>query len=176
MVGEIRDKETAEIAIQASLTGHLVLSTIHTNDAVSSITRLLDMGIEPFLVTTSIIGLVGQRLVRKVCLNCAEEYEPEKELLERIGYTNNETIKFVRGKGCQECHYTGYSGRIGIYEVLKTDSKIREFINKNASIDTIKQYAMENGFHTMYKSGMALAKVGITTLEEVLRVTVISEE
>jgi type IV pilus assembly protein PilB len=176
MVGEIRDKETAEIAIQASLTGHLVLSTIHTNDAVSSITRLLDMGIEPFLVSTSIIGLVGQRLVRKVCLNCAEEYEPEKELLERIGYTNNETIKFVRGKGCQECHYTGYSGRIGIYEVLKTDSKIREFINKNASIDTIKQYAMENGFHTMYKSGMALAKAGITTLEEVLRVTVISEE
>ena len=176
MVGEIRDKETAEISIQASLTGHLVLSTIHTNDAVSSVTRLVDMGIEPFLVSTSVIGLVGQRLVRKVCLNCAKEYTPETELLKRIGYDENSVVKFVRGEGCQECHYTGYSGRIGIYEVLKVDSTIRELINKNASIDAIKEYAMANGFRTMYQSGLALAKTGITTLEEIMRVTVISEE
>ncbi len=175
MVGEIRDKETAEISIQASLTGHLVLSTIHTNDAISSVTRLVDMGIEPFLVSTSVIGLVGQRLVRKVCLNCATEYEPESELLKRIGYDENSGVKFVRGEGCQECHYTGYSGRIGIYEVLKVDSKIRELINKNASVDTIKEYAVQNGFRTMYQSGMALAKTGITTLEEVMRVTVIND-
>ena len=176
MVGEIRDKETAEISIQASLTGHLVLSTIHTNDAISSVTRLVDMGIEPFLVSTSVIGLVGQRLVRKVCLNCAKEYTPETELLERIGYDENSVVKFVRGEGCQECHYTGYSGRIGIYEVLKIDSTIRELINKNASIDAIREYAMANDFRTMYQSGLALAKTGITTLEEIMRVTVISEE
>jgi type IV pilus assembly protein PilB len=176
MVGEIRDKETAEISIQASLTGHLVLSTIHTNDAISSVTRLVDMGIEPFLVSTSVIGLIGQRLVRKVCSNCKTEYTPENELLDRIGYDLNSQIKFVRGEGCPECHYTGYSGRIGIYEVLKVDSKIRELINKNASIDIIKDYAINNGFRTMYQSGMLLAKAGITTLEEVMRVTVISGE
>ena len=176
MVGEIRDKETAEISIQASLTGHLVLSTIHTNDAISSITRLIDMGIEPFLVATSVIGLVGQRLVRKVCLNCAKEYEPEEELLKRIGFENDGKIKFSRGEGCQECHYTGYSGRIGIYEVLKIDSKIRELINKNAQIDLIKEYAVENGFRTMFQAGLDLAKTGVTTLEEIMRVTVISGE
>lgn len=173
MVGEIRDKETAEIAIQASLTGHLVLSTIHTNDAVSSIVRLVDMGIEPFLVSTAVVGLIGQRLVRKVCLDCLVEYEPEKELLNRIGYDEDSHVKFVRGEGCPECHYTGYDGRVGIYEVLQIDSKIRELINKNENIDIIRRYAVENGFRSMYESGMALAKKGITTLEEILRVTVI---
>lgn len=175
MVGEIRDKETAEIAIQASLTGHLVLSTIHTNDAVSGIVRLSDMGIEPFLVGSSLIGIVGQRLVRKVCLNCAEEYEPPKEFLERIGKVD-ENVRFVHGKGCEECHFTGYSGRIGIYEVLKVNSKLRELIIKGANVEEIRNYATQNGFRNMFESGLKLAEMGITTLEEILRVTVIKDE
>lgn len=175
MVGEIRDKETAEISIQASLTGHLVLSTIHTNDAVSGIVRLSDMGIEPFLVGSSIIGIVGQRLVRKVCMNCATEYDPPKEFLDRIG-TVDENVKFVHGQGCEECHFTGYSGRIGIYEVLKINSKLRELIIKGANVEDIRNYAVQNGFRTMFESGLKLAEMGITTLEEVLRVTVIKDE
>lgn len=175
MVGEIRDKETAEISIQASLTGHLVLSTIHTNDAVSGIVRLSDMGIEPFLVGSSIIGIVGQRLVRKVCMNCATEYDPPKEFLERIGKVD-ESVRFVHGEGCEECHFTGYSGRIGIYEVLKINSKLRELIIKGANVEDIRNYAVQNGFRTMFDSGLKLAKMGITTLEEVLRVTVIKDE
>lgn len=175
MVGEIRDKETAEIAIQASLTGHLVLSTIHTNDAVSGIVRLSDMGIEPFLVGSSIIGIVGQRLVRKVCMNCATEYDPPKEFLDRIGNID-ENVKFVDGQGCEECHFTGYSGRIGIYEVLKINSKLRELIIKGANVEDIRNYAVQNGFRTMFESGLKLAEMGITTLEEVLRVTVIKDE
>ena len=175
MVGEIRDKETAEIAIQASLTGHLVLSTIHTNDAVSGIVRLSDMGIEPFLVGSSIIGIVGQRLVRKVCINCATEYEPPKEFLERIGKID-ENVRFVHGEGCEECHFTGYSGRIGIYEVLKINSKLRELIIRGANVEDIRNYAVQNGFRTMFESGLKLAEMGITTLEEVLRVTVIKDE
>lgn len=175
MVGEIRDRETAEISIQASLTGHLVLSTIHTNDAVSGIVRLSDMGIEPFLVGSSIIGIVGQRLVRKVCMNCATEYDPPKEFLDRIGNVN-ENVKFVHGQGCEECHFTGYSGRIGIYEVLKINSKLRELIIKGANVEDIRNYAVQNGFRTMFDSGLKLAEMGITTLEEVLRVTVIKDE
>jgi len=175
MVGEIRDKDTAEISIQASLTGHLVLSTIHTNDAISGITRLIDMGIENFLVSTSVIGLVGQRLVRKICLHCAEEYTPTKELLTRIGYDENSDVRFSYGKGCDKCRNTGYSGRIGVYEVLKIESGLRELINKNASNDEILKYAKSKGFKTMYESGLEMAEKGITSLEEVLRVTTIAE-
>lgn len=175
MVGEIRDKETAQISIQASLTGHLVLATIHTNDAVSSVVRLVDMGIEPYLVSSSLIGVVAQRLVRKVCLNCAVEYTPDESILKRldIKYQN---VKFVRGEGCPECHYTGYKGRIGIYEVLKIDTEMREMISKNATTETIRKYALSKGFQTLYDSGMKLASVGITTLEEVLRVTTIEND
>lgn len=175
MVGEIRDKETAEIAIQASLTGHLVLSTIHTNDAVSSVVRLVDMGIENFLVSSSLIGVVGQRLVRKICKSCKKSYRPEKELIERLGI-KNEDLLFYRGEGCPDCKYTGYSGRIGIYEVLKIDNQIKNMITKGKSIDEIRTVAMQNGFKTMYDSGLEIAKSGITSIEEVLRVTVISGE
>ncbi|MGB9730619.1 MULTISPECIES: GspE/PulE family protein [Calditerrivibrio] len=175
MVGEIRDKETAEIAIQASLTGHLVLSTIHTNDAVSSVVRLVDMGIENFLVATSLIGVVGQRLVRKICEQCKQEYIPEAEMLERLKIKDN-GIKFYRGAGCPECKYTGYSGRIGIYEVLKIDGAIKQMITKGKSVEEIRNYALKNGFRSMFDGGFEIVKSGITTIEELLRVTVISGE
>ncbi|UOD35621.1 type II/IV secretion system protein [Deferribacteraceae bacterium V6Fe1] len=175
MVGEIRDKETAEISIQASLTGHLVLSTIHTNDAVSAVVRLMDMGIEPFLVGSSLIGIVGQRLVRKVCMNCAVEYTPPQEFLDRIGEIE-ENVRFVKGEGCPECHYTGYQGRIGIYEVLKINSNLREMVVKGANSEELRKAAIQGGFSTMFDSGLKLAKMGITTIEEILRVTVIKDE
>ena len=173
MIGEIRDKETAEIAIQASLTGHLVLSTIHTNDAASSAVRLIEMGIENYLVSTSLIGVVGQRLVRKICPYCKVEYRPEKELIERLGL--DEDIVLYKGEGCEKCKFSGYQGRTGIYEVMKIDRDIRSLINKNAPIDEIRQKAKENGMRFMRDSGLELVKKGITTLEEVLRATVVKE-
>jgi len=173
MIGEIRDKETAEIAIQASLTGHLVLSTIHTNDAASSAVRLVEMGIENYLVSTSLIGVVGQRLVRKICPYCKVEYKPEKELVERLGL--DEDIVLYKGEGCEKCKYSGYQGRIGIYEVMKIDRDIRSLINKNAPIDEIRQKAKENGMRFMRDSGLELVKKGVTTLEEVLRATIVKE-
>ncbi len=178
MIGEIRDKETAEIAIQASLTGHLVLSTIHTNDAVSSVTRLIDMGIENFLVSSSVIGVGSQRLVRKICESCKVEYTPEKEVIERLGINTNNIsdIKFYRGTGCNECSNSGYKGRISIFEVLKITKEVKEAINRNESIAAIKDIAIEQGFKPMFKNGMELALKGITTIEEIMRVTVIEQD
>ena len=178
MIGEIRDKETAEIAIQASLTGHLVLSTIHTNDAVSSVTRLIDMGIENFLVSSSVIGVGSQRLVRKICESCKVEYTPEKEVIERLGINTNNIsdIKFFRGTGCNECSNSGYKGRISIFEVLKITKEVKEAINRNESIAAIKDIAIEQGFKPMFKNGMELALKGITTIEEIMRVTVIEQD
>ncbi len=173
MVGEIRDRETAEISIQASLTGHLVLSTIHTNDAASSIVRLVEMGIEPYLVATSLIGVVGQRLVRKICPHCKAEYKPDAEIAAMLGIGEN--VPIYKGEGCEKCKYTGYQGRIGIYEVMGVGKKIRGVIAKGGSTDDIKQAALENGFRQMRESGFELVKKGVTTLEEVLRVTVIKE-
>ena len=173
MVGEIRDRETAEISIQASLTGHLVLSTIHTNDAASSIVRLVEMGIEPYLVATSLIGVAGQRLVRKICPYCKVEYKPDAEIAAMLGIEEN--VPIYKGEGCEKCKYTGYQGRIGIYEVMAVGKKIRGVIAKGGSTDDIKQVALENGFRQMRESGFELVKKGITTLEEVLRVTVIKE-
>jgi len=173
MVGEIRDRETAEISIQASLTGHLVLSTIHTNDAASSIVRLVEMGIEPYLVATSLIGVAGQRLVRKICPYCKVEYKPDAEIAAMLGIDKN--VPIYRGEGCEKCKYTGYQGRIGIYEVMSVGKKIRNIIAKGGSTDDIKQVALENGFRQMRESGFELVKKGVTTLEEVLRVTVIKE-
>ncbi len=174
MVGEIRDRETAEIAIQASLTGHLVFSTVHTNDAVSSIVRLVDMGIENFLVSAALIGIVSQRLVRKICPNCKISYKPVYEIIKK--YRLDEDTVLYRGEGCEKCKYSGYIGRTAIYEVLKIDSNIREMVNKNKSIGEIKNYALEHGFQPMFTHGLELVKKGITTLEEVLRVTAIAYE
>ncbi|TCK06481.1 type II secretion system ATPase GspE [Phorcysia thermohydrogeniphila] len=170
MIGEIRDVETAEIAIQAALTGHLVFSTLHTNDAASSVTRLLDMGIEPFLVASSVVGVIAQRLVRKVCPYCKEEYTPTFEELRELGIENFKG-SFYRGKGCENCMGTGYLGRTAIYEILLVDSAVRRAILDNRDSDEIKKLAVDRGMKTLRVDGAEKVKMGITTPEEVLRVT-----
>lgn len=173
MVGEIRDKETAEIAIQAALTGHLVFSTLHTNDASGAITRLIDMGIEPFLITSSLRAVLAQRLVRVVCKDCKEEYIPSEEVLREIGLGSNQDspIKFYRGKGCLKCKNTGYKGRIGIYELMAMDEKLHNLIVAKASSEEIKRYCRSSGGLSLRQDGLEKAKAGITTIEEVLRLT-----
>lgn len=167
MVGEIRDFETAEIAIQASLTGHLVLSTLHTNDAPSAITRLLDMGVEPFLVASSLMAVLAQRLVRTLCPFCKEPYIPDDS---EMKYFNNPPEKLFKAKGCSKCRQSGYSGRTGIFELLIIDNKIRQFTTLHKDSQVIKEYAVEQGMKTLYADGIEKASRGITTLEEVLRV------
>ena len=174
MVGEIRDYETAEIGIKASLTGHLVLSTLHTNDAPSTINRLLNMGVEPFLVASSINVIVAQRLARKICLECSSEVEINPEILVNIGIPASEAmhIKVRQGKGCQKCASTGYKGRIALYEVMVMYDQIREFILNGASATEIKREAIRLGMMTLRSSALKRLKEGVTTIEEVLRVTV----
>ena len=169
MVGEIRDKETAEVAIQASLTGHLVFSTLHTSDASSVLTRLLDMGIEPFLVSGSIVAILAQRLVRVICPKCKEEHIPSDEVREELKLS--EESKFYQGKGCRSCKNTGFSGRIGIYELLVVNDEIRNMIAVKTSAKEIKKKAIELGMCVLHDDGMEKARKGITTLAEVLRVT-----
>ncbi len=172
MVGEIRDTETAEIAIRASLTGHLVLSTLHTNSAIATIPRLIDMGIEPFLVVSSLSGIVAQRLVRKICRECREEYEPtemEKKLFERRGIKVGKTY---RGKGCGICNMTGYKGRVAIQEILVVDDHIRQMMMNNKSTSEIRDYAMHNGMIFLIDDGLLKVKQGLTTVEEILRVAI----
>jgi len=172
MVGEIRDKETAEIAIRAALTGHLVFSTLHTNDAAGAVTRLLDMGIEPFLVSSSVEALIAQRLVRTICSNCKEPYTPAPELLREVGFPcDSEPVRLWRGRGCEECRYTGFRGRTGIYEILVLRENLRPLIIERAPSSTIKAAAMARGMKTLRDDGWAKVKAGITTLEEVARVT-----
>jgi general secretion pathway protein E len=171
MVGEIRDMETAEIAIHASLTGHLVFSTLHTNDSAGAITRLLDMGIEPFLVSSSVVAIIAQRLVRVVCLDCRLGYPPPKEELEKLGLKNVSREVFYRGKGCTACMNTGYRGRTGIYEVLMLDDEIRGLILSKTDANSIKNRAVEKGMTTLKQDGSAKVIKGVTTTEEVLRVT-----
>ena len=168
MVGEIRDRETAEIAIQASLTGHLVFSTLHTNDSCTAVTRLVEMGVEPFLISSSLIGILAQRLVRVICSHCKEEYAPSSDVLRDIGFQEN--IKLHRGAGCKRCNYNGFSGRIGIYELLVIDDEIRNQIVSKASADQIRNAAFRKGFRTLLQDGLDKVKEGITTSEEVLRV------
>lgn len=171
MVGEIRDLETAEIAIQAALTGHLVLSTLHTNDAPGAVTRLIDMGMEPFLISSSVIGVLAQRLVRTLCKECKEEYVPSKEALEDIGLATKEPVKFYRGKGCPQCRNTGYQGRIGIFELMIPDEKIRKLTLTKASLGEIKEQAQASGMTNLKADGIRKIREGVTTIEEVLRVT-----
>lgn len=170
MVGEIRDHETAEIAIHASLTGHLVLSTLHTNDAPGAITRLIDMGIEPFLVASSLVAVIAQRLVRVICPHCKKEYTPEKWELKEIGI-GEEGVKLYKGTGCDFCFKTGYKGRTGIFELLLVDDDIRNLITKGVDSSTIKKKAVEKGMLTLRDDGARKVLSGITTVEEVLRVT-----
>jgi len=173
LVGEIRDMETAEIAIQSALTGHLVFSTLHTNDAASAVTRLTDMGIEPFLVTSSVIGIMAQRLLRVICDNCREEYTPDEESLLNIGITPEMTAgkKFYRGKGCPACLNTRYRGRIGVFELMLMDDSIKNLILKTSDANAIKNMAVKKGMITLRHDGAQKVFDGITTIEEVFRVT-----
>ncbi len=171
MVGEIRDNETARIAVQAALTGHLVLSTLHTNDAASSVTRLVNIGIEPYLLAASMNAALAQRLVRRVCPKCKEPYQGPvrlKKYFERAGINPNE---LVHGKGCDACRGSGYVGRAGIFELLILDDKFRDMINRDASVNSMRRAFRESGRDTLFDDGMKKVKQGITTIEEVLRVT-----
>jgi type II secretion system protein E len=177
MVGEIRDLETAEIAIRAALTGHLVFSTLHTNDAPSAFTRLIDMGIEPFLVASSVEAVMAQRLVRTICPHCKREQKVERDYLRRIGFPEDqiETAKFWHGAGCETCRQLGYQGRMGIYELLILNEALRPLILNRSPATTIAQRAIEAGMRTLRTDGWNKVKSGSTTIEEVLRVTQIEE-
>ncbi len=168
MVGEIRDGETANIAIRAALTGHLVFSTLHTNDAPGAVTRLVDMGVEPFLLASSLEGVLAQRLVRKICTKCKEEYIPDESMIAMLGIEGTD-MKFYRGKGCNDCNNTGYSGRKGIFELLRINSKIRDLITKKAPSEVISKAGSDDHI-SMLESGIKMIAKGITTPEEVLRV------
>ena len=174
LVGEIRDFETAEIAIKAALTGHLVLSTLHTNGAPETVSRLMNMGIEPFLVATSVHMIVAQRLVRRVCKDCGEELDLPPQALIEAGYTPEESkrVKPKKGRGCTVCNNTGYKGRCGLYEVMEIDDEIRELILVGASAVELKKKAIERGMLTLRRSGLIKVMDGATTLEEVARETV----
>jgi general secretion pathway protein E len=168
MVGEIRDFETAEIAVQASLTGHLVLSTLHTNDSASALTRLIDMGVEPFLISSSLVAVLAQRLVRTLCSRCRESTyasEIEKALA-------GQDLREIFGpRGCDSCRGTGYHGRTGIYELLTVDDAVRQMITTRQNAQTIKEYAVSRGLRTLFDDGIEKVRCGLTTIEEVLRVT-----
>ena len=173
MVGEIRDRETAEIAIRASLTGHLVLSTVHTNTAAATITRLVNMGVEPFLLASTLNIVVSERLLRKVCLNCMEEVNVSPDYLKRVGMNPDEFkgVTFYKGKGCPVCNGTGYKGRIGIFEVMTMSPRLRELILDRVSTDKIHEQAVKEGMKTLRETAIEKLKKGITTIEEVLKET-----
>jgi len=174
LVGEIRYFETAEIAIKAALTGHMVLSTLHTNDAPSTISRLMNMGIEPFLVATSVNLIQAQRLIRRVCKDCKQEQPTPPEALIEIGFSAEEakSLKIYKGKGCSTCNNTGYKGRIGLYEVLEVTDEIRELILIGASALELRKKAIDDGMLTLRASGLQKIRGGVTTIEEVVRETV----
>ncbi len=170
MVGEIRDTETAEIAIQAALTGHFVLSTLHTNDAPSAVTRLIDMGCEAFLISSTVIGAIAQRLCRVICAECKEEYTPPAEEIKLLGLSDRPGIKLARGKGCDFCFDTGYRGRTAVYEVMRVTPAIRELISSRASSEAIRETAVKEGMKTLQYNGLQKVIDKVTTVEEVKRV------
>jgi type IV pilus assembly protein PilB len=175
LVGEIRDFETAEIAVKAALTGHLVLSTLHTNDAPSTINRLMNMGIEPFLVATSVNLICAQRLLRRLCKECKEEIHVPPQALVEIGLSSEEApqVKVFKGRGCGVCNNTGYKGRIGVYEVMEIEDEIRELILCGASTLELRRKAMENDMLSLRQSGLQKIRDGVTTIEEVVRETML---
>ena len=175
LVGEIRDVETAEIAVQASLTGHMVFSTLHTNDAPSTITRLRDMGVPPFLITATVEAIMAQRLVRRICANCREEVIPGPDVIADLELTSDDVVgkKFYRGKGCDKCNRTGYKGRLGLYEFMVMNDALREMIMRNASTEDLRELARKNGMVTLRDSGMQGIFEGLTTAEEVIRETIL---
>lgn len=173
MVGEIRDKETVEIAIRASLTGHLVLSTLHTNDSISTVTRLIDMGVEPFLIASSLSGIISQRLVRRVCRDCAEEQAPSNREIEIFAKRGMKIDKIVRGRGCASCNMTGYKGRLAVHEVLSINDEIRRIIMNGESFAKLRDTAMKYKTIFLIDDGLLKVKQGLTTTEEVLRVAIL---
>ncbi|MCH2105874.1 MAG: Flp pilus assembly complex ATPase component TadA [Planctomycetes bacterium] len=175
LVGEIRDEETASVAVEASLTGHTVFSTIHTNDAPSTITRLVDMGIQPFLISATLEAVVAQRLVRRICPSCREAYQPDEDLLRELGPDGAqfEGATLYYGKGCEECHHTGYRGRMGIFEVLRVDAGIKRSILGGSSSNELRDAARNSGMRSLRESGLGAVLEGVTTIEEVLRETIV---
>jgi general secretion pathway protein E len=173
LVGEIRDHETAEIAVQSALTGHLVFSTLHTNDSASAITRLVDIGVEPFLISSSVLAVIAQRLIRVLCTDCKEAYTPDEAALESLGITRDQTRDTViyRAKGCENCFHTGYKGRMGIFEMMNLDSKLKSLILKTFDSNQIKNEALNQNMVTLRQDGINKVLNGISTIEEVLRVT-----
>jgi type IV pilus assembly protein PilB len=177
LIGEIRDRETAEIAVQASMTGHLVLSTLHTNDAPGAVTRLRDMGVESFLITSSLIGVLAQRLVRVICPHCKEAYAPPADALRRLELDPEEhqNVHLYRGTGCDSCHKTGYRGRIGVYEMMTMSESLRAMVISGAPVDELRAAAQQEGMRTLRQDGVQKVLEGITTFEELLRVVFVSE-
>jgi len=175
LVGEIRDVETAEIAIQAALTGHMVFSTLHTNDSPATVTRLRDMGVQPFLITATVEAILAQRLVRRICANCKEEYVPDAETLADLELTSDQVAgkTFYRGKGCDKCSGTGYKGRLGLYELLIMNDELRDLVVRNASTEEIRELARKGGMVTLRDSGMVNMFAGHTTADEVIRETIL---
>ncbi|MDX9754385.1 MAG: GspE/PulE family protein [bacterium] len=173
LVGETRDHETAEIAIQAALTGHLVFTTLHTNDAPGAVTRLVDMGVEPYLVSSSVIGVVAQRLMRRICSNCREEYEPDHNLLRGLDLADPKYAdkKYYRGRGCEECKFLGYRGRIAIYEIMEMSEELRELTVQRVPASRIKNQALKEGMRTLRMNALEKVHDGVSTIEELLRVT-----
>ena len=170
MIGEIREKETAEIAIRSSLTGHMVLSTLHTNDAASAITRLLDMGIPPYLIASSLVGIIAQRLVRSVCQECKTSYIPSGALLEQLGWSGDTGIRLVKGKGCPSCYDSGFKGRIGIYEYVEVDTKLKSMILENPSLEKIREeLKSREEYSSLQGEGYSKAREGLTTMSEIAR-------
>jgi type IV pilus assembly protein PilB len=175
MIGEIRDSETAEIAIRAAITGHVVLSTIHTNDAPSTVVRLTDMGIQSFLVGSSVVGIIAQRLVRKICPHCSQEYTASDYEKKVLGLDTNSFVRLHRGAGCLKCEGTGYSGRLGVYEILEITKEIRDLITRKADVEDIKQAAILNGMKTIRKGCENLVLSGKTTIDELIRTASVKE-
>ncbi|HLF10431.1 MAG TPA: ATPase, T2SS/T4P/T4SS family [Gammaproteobacteria bacterium] len=170
MVGEIRERETAEIAVQAALTGHLVLSTLHTNDSIGAVTRMIDMGVEPYLLSSALIGVVAQRLVRTVCESCKTSSLAPPEILERYGWTNEKQVRLFKGRGCPECYDSGYKGRMGIHETLRTDAALQRLIISNPGRDELTAFLKERKMKTLFDGGLDRVRAGLTTIEEVTRV------
>jgi type IV pilus assembly protein PilB len=172
MVGEIRDLETAQSAVSAASTGHLVFSTLHANDAPGALTRLMDIGVEPYLIASSVVGALAQRLVRTICPKCKERYEPEDKLVKSLRLANAKDLVFYRGKGCKNCRQTGYRGRTALFEILAVDDPIRDLISQRAPSRMIRKVAIETqGMNTLLVDGLKKVIKGITSLDEVMRVT-----
>jgi type IV pilus assembly protein PilB len=175
MIGEIRDQETANIAVQAALTGHLVLSTLHTNDAPGAVVRLIDLGVAPYLVSASLIAVLAQRLVRKICPNCKEQYEPSHAIRKAVKEWTGQEFAFYRGLGCKKCRNTGYIGRIAIHELFVPDDRILDMITQNVTLKTLRSEAITNGMVPLHLDGIEKVRAGITTIDEIVRVANISE-